>query len=617
MTEKFEEEEKEREFYNTLEQERILLKCLFTQLLTAKKYFSKIKEELFSSAQRVWMFRHAKQIFRDTGNLFNEGVISLELDRIKKVSVELFIGGKRTTREISHTEALAEWNMIIGSDISHTAEWLISDLETRLRSCLFMAATEKAIERVYKGESDEAISDLNSEIIKIRANVNRNKPLRRLSDAEWQIEIIKQKQENPHLYSVLKTGLPTFDALAGLYRGEITLITAHTGVGKSTLMRSMAVGAAKSGLNVLFIVNEEIEDQAGAKFAVASAGGRIIYKSLKKADEDTFNASGIEDFRKELKEFGETGGEIFIQELPQFHTCADIEEILVELNQQGQRIDIVMLDYLDHLKPMEKSWSEVDEQNKAIAEFKSICMQFRIAGVTATQADTASVDLEHMNAYNVRGSKQKSGAANIVMAIKELTPPDAVNDEGHELKAVTWKIMIIKNRDGAKCSFVARFHKVSGLVKEKSDCTKEEICKMESDLAMSGKKGKKKGGGGKKSVADVKEDGAMSAKTSSEKEKTEEEKEIKEETRSVAEMTDLQDDYDETKASESTEAKNPDEESLKIAEKCPICSADKAKDKEFCSKACLIKAETCPICSANKAKDKKFCSKACAIKSKK
>jgi len=574
LVEELEKEEKERELYNTLEQERILLKCLFTQLFTARKYFSKVKEELFSSAQRVWMFRNAKQIFKDTGNLFNEGVISSELDRIKKVSVDLLIGKKTVSREISHTEVLAEWNMIIGSDIAgHTAEWLMEDLGKKLRARLFMNATENAIDRVLKGDSDEAINDLNSDIIKIRANVNRNKPLRRLSDASWQIDIIKQKQENPHLYSVLKTGLPTFDSLAGLYRGEITLITAHTGVGKSTLMRSMAIGAAKAGLNVLFIVNEEIEDQAGAKLAVAHLSHKFPYRSLKKAEEDVFNEKGIADFERELREFGEIGGEVFIQELPQFHTCADIEEIMVDLLQQGERIDIVMLDYLDHLKPMEKSWSEVDEQNKSIAEFKSICMQFRIAGVTATQADTASVDLDHMNAYNVRGSKQKSGAANIVMAIKELTPPDAVGDDG-TVKTVTWKIMIIKNRDGAKCSFFAMFHKNSGVVKEKSDCTKEEICSIERDISSFGKKGKKKKGG----------------KSAAEKE----EKEEKEE-KSTAEITDLQDDFDEIKALKSVDKKeklklNPP----KINKNCPVCKENFSvslddKDKKYCSKKCLLK----------------------------
>ena len=556
MTEELKKEENERELYDTLEQERILLKCLFTQQITASKYFSKIKEALFTSPQRVWMFRQARKIFKNTANLFSDSVISSELDRIKNVFVELQINNKNTSREISHTDVLAEWNMISGTEISNnTAEWLIDNLQMKLRARLLMVAAENAIDKVLKGESDEAISDLNSDVVSIRSNINKNKPLRRLSDPDWQVEIIRQKQENPDLYAVLKTGLPSFDSLAGLYRGEITLITAHTGVGKSTLMRSMALGAAKAGLNVLFIVNEEIEDQTGAKFAVSQVGSdKFPYRSLKRADKETFNEDGIKNFSESLREFGRVGGEVFIQELSQFHTCADIEEILVDMQQQGERIDIIFLDYLDHLKPMEKAWSDIDEQNKAIAEFKSVCMQFRIAGVTATQADTASVESDNMNAYNVRGSKQKSGAANIVMAIRDLTAPEEIDGESHEVAAATWKIMILKNRDGAKFSFLARFVKVSGLVKEKTSCSSEEICTMERDFSTSkkiGGKGKKgKGSGGRKSPSDMKTDGVVSVGPSSKKEK----EEIKEESRSVAEMTDIQDDFDEMETSKSTES---------------------------------------------------------------
>jgi replicative DNA helicase len=534
-------EDKERALYNTTEQERILLKCLFTQLITAKKYFSKTKEEIFTNANRLWLFQNARDIFRDTGNLFSEGVINSELDRVKKVSIDIDMGRKIVTKSISHTDVMAEWNMICGSEIAtHTPEWLISDLETKRRARNFMDAAEKAVDRVLKGESDEAITDLNSDLIRIRANVNRAKPLRDLGDPSWQIEIIEQKQENPHLYSVLRTGLPTFDNLAGLYRGELTLITAHTGVGKSTLMRSMAKGAREAGLNVLYIVNEEVEEQAGAKFASMECGFNFPYKAIKTADETVFNEEGKEEFKRILKEKSESCGKVWIQELPQFHTCADIEEIIVELQQQGSRVDVVMLDYFDHLKPMEKSWSETDEQNKAIAEFKSICMQFRVAGVTATQADTQSVELDDMSSYNVRGSKQKSGAANIVLAIKELIPDDG-DDEPATRKAVTWRIIITKNRDGAKCNFLARFHKTTGVVKEMDSCSPEEKAAIERDAAHSGKKGKKKKRSEGKSASDAKDDGVLSAKTSS---KTLPEN-PEEEAKSIAEITDEQDDFNE------------------------------------------------------------------------
>lgn len=508
------EREEEREIYDTLEEERYLLKYLFTNIIVSRKYFSKVKEELFTSHTRLWLFRLGYNIFRESGTLLKESVLEAELDRIKDISVEILSGKKKTLKKLDHTKIRAEWHMITGADsIPHTPEYLMQDLERKFRAKSSMDAIEKTVHKILKGESDEAIQELNSDLIKIKSGVFTRKPVRRLSDPEWQLEVIRNKLENPEFYSCLQTGLKTFDSYAGLYKGELTLITAHTGVGKSTLMRSMAMGCAEVGLNVLFVVNEEVEEQAGNKFGSMFTG--VSYRVLKKANKDELTEKDIDNYTEGLKNFGETCGEIFIQEFPQFHSCAEIEEVLVELEQMGNRIDVVMLDYLDHLKPMERAWSEIDEQNKAVAEFKNICMQFRVAGVTATQADTASVEMDDMSAYNVRGSKQKSGAANIVMAIKELE--SVVGEEGlGDDKGgfnTTWRVKITKNRDGNKFVFYCRFHKGTGTIRERDDERMSEKDKeyMEKEIehfksATKSKYGKKKSGPTEKDVSKLKEE---------------------------------------------------------------------------------------------------------------
>jgi len=507
------EEAEEKALYDTVGEERILLKYLFTQIISARKYFIKVNEEIFTSPIRIWLFRRAKEIFRETHALFDEATIKAELDRVKKIALELIIERKRIVRNIDHVKAMGEWNLIYATDLKHTPEWLIDDLERKKRAKAFMESAEKAVQKVLEGESDDAISDLNSDLIRIKSGIFTEKPLRRLSDASWQVETFRNKQAHPERYAGINVGFPIFDKRAGAYRGELILITAHTGVGKSTLLRSIAMGAAANGSNVLFIVNEEIEEQAGNKFA--SMYTKMHYRKLKTADPEVLSEAGIKKFEDDLKEFGETHGEIFIQELPQFHTCADIEQLLVELDQRGDRIDLVILDYLDHLKPMEKSWSETDEQSKATAEFKSVCMQFRVAGITATQADTASVDMSEMNAYNVRGSKQKSGAANVVIAIKELaSEADKDVTEISSTEIMTWRVMIIKNRDGGKFSFFARFHRTSGTVveydKETADPKeREEVEKdIKAALEAASKKGRGKGKySGSKSPSEIKKDG--------------------------------------------------------------------------------------------------------------
>jgi hypothetical protein len=139
-------------------------------------------------------------------------------------------------------------------------------------------------------------------------------------------------------------------------------------------------------------------------------------------------------------------------------------------------------------------------------------MQFRVAGITATQADTASVDLDDMSAYNVRGSKQKSGAANVVLAIKEIGEDGG--DDGYTEEYITWKVMILKNRDGAKFYFYARFHKSSGTVREfdREKASPEEREEVERDIKYSKSTSRKRGkrgvkNEGEKEVFDVKKEG--------------------------------------------------------------------------------------------------------------
>jgi replicative DNA helicase len=560
-----EREEGRKDLYDTMEEERYLLRLLFSKTAMSRKFFSHTNEEVFTSNLRLWLFRAAYKIYRETKNKFKEDILESELDRIKEIYLDVGIGGKFLKKQkLDHDKIRAEYNMIMGYEsCPYSPEWLIQDLEKKHRAKLFMESAEKAVDKVLSGESDEAITDLNSDLIKIKSGVFTEKPLRKLSDASWQIDMIKQKQENPDLFACLRTGFESFDSRAGFFKGELTLITAHTGVGKSTLMRSMALGAAETGLNVLFIVNEEIEDQAGNKFSsmyLSNIDADFQYRILKKADKELLTPKKLESFSSELQEFGKTMGEIYIQELPQFHTCADIEQILVELQQKGERIDILFLDYLDHLKPMEKTWSETDEQNKAVAEFKNLAMQFRIAAVTATQADTQSADQDDMSAYNVRGSKQKSGASNIVIAIKEIKSKEQDDSEEGAANNITWRIIITKNRDGPKFSFFARFYKSTGVVREFGDSrmNEKELKLTSMDIATYGSGGSDSKKASKK---DFKKDLKKSKDTSSFK------KEVTSKTLPIKE------------------------------EKKPASAADAAKEMEFDSDDSVVKKPVikCPV----------------------
>jgi len=207
-------DEEEKAIYDTVDEERILLKYLFTQVISARKFFVKVNEDIFTSPLRIWLFRRAKEIFRDTNALFDEATIKAELDRVKKITLELIIERKRIVRNIDHVKAMGEWNLIYAIDLKHTPEWIIDDLERKKRAKALLDSAEKAVERVLEGDSDEAISDLNSDLIQIKSGIFTEKPLRKLSDPSWQVETFKNKQDHPEQYAGVDVGFPSFDKRA-------------------------------------------------------------------------------------------------------------------------------------------------------------------------------------------------------------------------------------------------------------------------------------------------------------------------------------------------------------------------------------------------------------------
>jgi replicative DNA helicase len=457
MTEELSFRERLRDVYETREQQRSLLRHLFTSPYAAQKYFNRATDDLFDSPERRWFVRTARRVFHETSSLFNERVLSGELDLVFKFADEQDTRKKRLVEHpsLTHTSVMTEWNLVQQASVTETPEWLLTDLERKKRATEAIASIQGCVDLMTYGQSDEAISKLCSNIISLRNKASVVKPVRLFTDMSWRLELVKNKQQHPEMFAGMMTQFDTFDRkTGGLFRGELFLVSGHTGMGKSTCLRSIIFGLLRSKLNVLLVVNEEVEEQVTNKFDAMVT--KMEYQKFKRA---ALNEADVEYWQQEVKLFEQQAGRLFIQEIPQFTTSAEIESTLVDLLQQGNKIDVVVLDYLDHLKPIQKAWSETDEQNKSVAEFKDLCMRYRVGGITATQADTQSFEKESMHSYNVRGSKQKSGAANVVMFIKQLETDDDKDE-------IEWKIIITKNRDGPSFHFYVRFHTTTGIVKE-------------------------------------------------------------------------------------------------------------------------------------------------------
>ena len=284
-------------------------------------------------------------------------------------------------------------------------------------------------------------------------------------DLNWlEVVSIKKKKHNDWLYDLEMEGKPNY---------ILDLAISHNSTFLKQLVYNVIIGNPKdpdplkryNGKNVLHVTNEEHQDQVRMKYF--SLFTKIPYYRFKKALLTDFEMQHWENTMNTLR--NDCYGKVFIKEVAQFANVTEIYKEYFELQQQGIDIDIIVLDYLDHLAPVQRAWSENDEQAKKAWDFKAMSIDLNIPVVTATQAATI-VDQKQekgrgFGKLDIYGSKRPIHASNNFMGImlvgfddKQLITNGGERNSEDECDKF-WDIKVAKSRDGANFKFECR-HKV-------------------------------------------------------------------------------------------------------------------------------------------------------------
>lgn len=186
----------------------------------------------------------------------------------------------------------------------------------------------------------------------------------------------------------IPTGIEGIDEIlqGGLSKGEVGLVIAPLGVGKSTILTKFANTAYSSGRNVLQVFFEDKEKSIQRKhFTLMS---NICLSDLSKKEYEPIVIAKINEFQEKVKINGVN--ELFLQKLPANGvTIPKIKNIIKKLNSKGHKIDMVVLDYIDCLILENGGFSgeEWANEGKIMREFEVMCEDMDIAGWTATQGN--------------------------------------------------------------------------------------------------------------------------------------------------------------------------------------------------------------------------------------
>jgi replicative DNA helicase len=210
-------------------------------------------------------------------------------------------------------------------------------------------------------------------------------------------------------------GIPGIDKLlkGGLAKGEIGVILAPTGVGKTTILSKIANTGFNLGYNVLQIFFEDnpkiIQRKHFTMWTGIEPDNLVLHK---------------EDVMSKITEIKETmQNRLILKKLASdTMTMNQIKTQVRKMIADGNKIDLVLIDYIDCILPESSSKDEWKAEGSVMRGFEAMCHELDLVGWTATQGNRASISAEVVTTDQMGGSIKKAQVGHVIISVaKTLT----------------------------------------------------------------------------------------------------------------------------------------------------------------------------------------------------
>jgi replicative DNA helicase len=227
-------------------------------------------------------------------------------------------------------------------------------------------------------------------------------------------------------------GIPGIDRLlkGGLAKGEIGVILAPTGVGKSTLLTKISNHAFNLGYNVLQIFFEDNPKIIQRK--------HITLWTKIHPDELSIRKDEVMEKVKAVKET--MTNQLILKKLPSDTvTMMQIKNQIRKMMSEGIKVDMVLLDYIDCVVPDKNLGDEWKSEGSVMRGFEAMCHELDLVGWTATQGNRSSISSDVVTTDQMGGSIKKAQVGHVIISV-------AKSLQQKEMKLAT--IAITKSRIG-------------------------------------------------------------------------------------------------------------------------------------------------------------------------
>jgi replicative DNA helicase len=270
-------------------------------------------------------------------------------------------------------------------------------------------ANEKITKIIKEGdfESYEACSEILKDALAVGAEKDDGVSIQ--DDIE---SVLEKNFRNP-----IPTGISGIDDLTdgGLSRGELGVILAPYGVGKTTIMTKLANTAYNLGYNVLQIVFEDLEPVIKRKHYACWSG-----VELGLLDTDEYKDQVIQCVKDKVQ--GKEN-DLIIKKFPsEGITMNHIKSYVRHMISTGFNPDLIVLDYIDVVESTKRYNDEWSGEGNVMRAFESMLHEYGIVGWTAVQGNRSSVSSDLVTGDQMGGSIKKAQIGHFIMSIAKTLP---------------------------------------------------------------------------------------------------------------------------------------------------------------------------------------------------
>ena len=215
-------------------------------------------------------------------------------------------------------------------------------------------------------------------------------------------------------------GIPGIDKLlkGGVAKGEIGVILAPTGVGKTTILTKIANTAFNMGYNVLQIFFEDNPKIVQRKHFTIWTG--IPPDELANHKEEVM--SKITEIQETMK------NRLILKKLASdTMTMNQIKNQVRKMIADGTKIDLILMDYIDCILPEQSSKDEWKAEGSVMRAFEAMCHELNLVGWTATQGNRSSISSEVVTTDQMGGSIKKAQVGHVIITVAKTLQQKELN----------------------------------------------------------------------------------------------------------------------------------------------------------------------------------------------